>query len=88
MRKFRIFLLSTAVLVGVGTAVASGMKARDICTFYTQYYYSYYSGAYFPIFENSSYICIYNPFSVCTYWKNYSWNTFEPCTMGELYLIQ
>jgi len=82
MKKFRIFLLGTAVLAGVGSAVASGLKAKASCIYFQQY--RFVGGNYLPVSdEGDNYLCFVAAGGVCTYWKPDFWSPYTPCTQGE-----
>jgi hypothetical protein len=79
MKKFRMILLSTALLAGVGTAVASGTNIY--CETFTQYRYFY--GQYVPLFEDGhDYLCLESQPGICTYYRQNPWSPFIPCRFG------
>jgi hypothetical protein len=81
MRKIKTVLMSVAVLITVGAALASNSKAP--CSSLPQYWK--YGNNYYPAgIENFDYVCEFDHFGTCTYYYDSSTNTYKPCKWGKI----
>jgi hypothetical protein len=85
MNKWKLFLVSTAIAVGIGGAFASNYKTCDLCVYYDQYKLEggtyVWAGTY-----GQDYICLSGG-GVCTFYRPSISSPYIPCRTGVYFEI-
>jgi hypothetical protein len=85
MKKWKLFLVSTAIAVGIGGAFASNHKDSDLCVYYDQY--KLWNGTYvWAGVYGADYICLSGG-GVCTYYRPSISSGYIPCRTGDYYQL-
>lgn len=81
MRKMKIIMMSAAVVLAVGAAMAT--KAKTPCDSQPQYYKV--GNNYYPAGEYGiDYVCEWDHFGTCTYYYDAGSKTYQPCKAGKI----
>lgn len=81
MRKMKIIMMSVAVVLAVGAAMAT--KAKALCSSQPQYYKV--GNTYYPAgIEGYDYVCEWDHFGTCTYYYDPGSKTYQPCKAGKI----
>ncbi|AXY74370.1 hypothetical protein D3H65_10445 [Paraflavitalea soli] len=81
MRKIRIIMLSMAVVVAMGGAMATSSKAP--CSSLPQFFKN--GNNFYPAgIEGFDYVCEFGHFSTCTYYYDSVSATYKPCKSGKI----
>jgi hypothetical protein len=78
MSRIKLFLIGSAIAIGVGGALAS--RPTDICESQTQYFQ--WGTSYFPAGQyGTDYVCLSSA-GVCTFYRPNPFSGYVPCRTG------